>query len=50
VPGLLVNNEAAQLSEPAPSKPGSGSSLQDCMTKWEESVAHSTLAGVLLPH
>jgi len=44
LPGLLVNNEMAQRSKPALSKPGTGSSLQDCLAKWEESVAHSILA------
>ena len=44
LPGLLVNNEMAQRSKPALSKPETGSSLQDCLAKWEESAAHSILA------
>jgi hypothetical protein len=50
LPGLLVNHEMAQRSKPALSKPGPGSSLQDCITKWEESVAHSILARSTLLH
>ena len=38
------NDEMAQRSNPALSKPELGRSLPDCLTKWEKSAAHSILA------
>jgi len=44
LPGLLANNEMAQRSNPALFNPHPEEVFQDCITKWEESVAHSILA------
>jgi hypothetical protein len=44
LPGLLVNNEMAQRSNRRSQNPDSEAVFQDCITKWEESVAHSILA------
>jgi len=44
LPGLLVNNEMAQRSNRRSQNPDSEAAFQDCITKWEESVAHSILA------
>ena len=39
-----MNNEMAQRSNRRSQNPDSEAVLQDCITKWEESVAHSILA------
>lgn len=44
LPGLLTNNEMAQRSNRRSQNPDSEAVLQDCITKREESVAHSILA------
>jgi len=44
LPGLLANNEMAQRSNPALFNPHPEEVFQDCITKWEESAAHSIVA------
>jgi hypothetical protein len=44
LPGLLANNEMAQRSNSALSKPVTGRGLSGCITNGEKSAAHSILA------
>jgi hypothetical protein len=50
LPGLLANNEMAQRSIRRSLNPDSEEVFPDCLTKWEESVAHSILARSLSLH
>jgi len=49
LPGLLTNNEMAQRSNRRSPNPHPEEVFQDCITKWEESVAHSIVARRFFP-